>query len=165
MLPSIVVSLLLLPSLSVAAAPPPPRRDPLHIPVLRRRHLPKNGDAVLDRYANLASNLRGKYKYHPSVSRRAPTTTGISITNQVSCISSMAASFPNMQIIKESDTSYFASVNVGTPYVLSSRIPLHSLICCLRSDPKPSTSSSIRVHQTCGLPPTAALPVVKAPQS
>ncbi|KAI0250106.1 aspartic peptidase domain-containing protein [Lactifluus subvellereus] len=97
MLPSIVVSLLLFPSLSVAAAPPPPRRDPLHIPVLRRRHVPRDGDAVLDHYANMAAALRGKYNYGPSPMSRRAQTTDISVTNQ------------------GSDTSYFAPVSVGTP--------------------------------------------------
>ncbi|KAI0250118.1 aspartic peptidase domain-containing protein [Lactifluus subvellereus] len=94
MLLSIVVSFLL-PSLSVAAGSPPgpPRRDPLHIPVLRRRHVPRDGDAILDHYANLAAGLRGKYNYDRRVSRR----DDISITNQ------------------GSDTSYFAPVSVGTP--------------------------------------------------
>ncbi|KAI0250110.1 aspartic peptidase domain-containing protein [Lactifluus subvellereus] len=98
MLLSIVVSLLLFPSLSVAAAlpPPPPRRDPLHIPVLRHRRVPKDGEAVLDHYANLAAGLRGKYHYGPPVLRRAKTVDN-SITNQ------------------GSDTSYFAPVSVGTP--------------------------------------------------
>ncbi|KAI0250122.1 aspartic peptidase domain-containing protein [Lactifluus subvellereus] len=100
MLLSIVVSLLFFPSLSVAAASPPPRREPLHIPVLRRRHEPRDGDAVLDHYANLAANLRGKYNYGPPVSRRArakTSTVDITITNH------------------GSDSSYFAPVSVGTP--------------------------------------------------
>ncbi|KAI0250116.1 aspartic peptidase domain-containing protein [Lactifluus subvellereus] len=96
MLLSIVVSFLLFPSQSVAAGSPPgppPRRDPLHIPVLRRRHVPRDRDAILDHYANLAAGLRGKYNYDSPVSRR----DDISITNQ------------------DADSSYFAPVSVGTP--------------------------------------------------
>jgi cathepsin D len=89
MLLSIIIPLLLFPSLLVAAASPPPRRDPVHIPVLRRRHVRSGGEADLGHYANLAASLRRKYKYGPPVSRRAQTAD-INMTNQVSCISDIA---------------------------------------------------------------------------
>jgi hypothetical protein len=66
MLLSTVVFSLLFSSFSVAAAPPL-RRGPIHIPVLRRNYGDK-GD--VSRYARVAANLRRKYKFRSSLSRR-----------------------------------------------------------------------------------------------
>ncbi|KAI0301043.1 aspartic peptidase domain-containing protein [Multifurca ochricompacta] len=93
MLPSIIISLALFTSLSIAAAPP--RREPLHIPVLRRRHVARGQEADLVHYASVSAGLKDKYNFSP-LSRRAQTTD-VGITNQ------------------GSDTSYFAQVSVGTP--------------------------------------------------
>jgi cathepsin D len=83
MLRSILVSLLLFSSLSAAAAPPP-RRDPIHIPMLRRRNARRGtSDADLGHYANAANALRTKYNMVPQVSRRAAQTVAIPVTNQV----------------------------------------------------------------------------------
>ena len=165
MLLSIFVSLLLFPLFSVAAASPPLRRDPLHIPVLRRRHVRSGGEVDLRHYANLATSLRSKYNCGPPVFRRAQTAD-ISITNQASYIWSGSAR-PHFltRTTKDLDSLYFVPVSVGTPYELSLRMSFHNLIRCLRSGPKLWTSPSTRVHQRCGLPPPTALPGVRAPQS
>jgi hypothetical protein len=83
MLRSILVSLLLFSSLSAAAAPPP-RRDPIHIPMSRRRNARRGDSPVdLDHYVNAANALRQKYNIGSPMSRRAAQTAAIPITNQV----------------------------------------------------------------------------------
>jgi hypothetical protein len=90
MLLSIVASLLLFSSLSLAAAPPLLKRDPIHIPLIRRRHGHERRDGLVDlhKYAGILTNLRVKYGYghNSSVSRRAD----IPLTNQVRRMSGMA---------------------------------------------------------------------------
>jgi hypothetical protein len=80
MLPSIILSLFLFSALSGAAAPPSPR-DPIHIPVLRRRHVRRDG-SVPDHYTQAAARLRKKYGYNLPVSRRAQTVD-MALTDQV----------------------------------------------------------------------------------
>ncbi|KAI9453773.1 acid protease [Lactarius psammicola] len=96
MLPSILFALSFFVPLSLAVVPA--RRDPLHIPVFRRRHHTRRGEeADVIHYAAVLEATRHKFNYDsPGVSRRAQTTD-IGITNQ------------------GSDVSYFAQVNVGTP--------------------------------------------------
>jgi hypothetical protein len=74
--------------LSVAAAQLQ-GRDPIHIPVLRRRHVRHRDQADLHHYAKLAAGLRDKYNYGPSVSRRAQTTDFI-LTDQVRRVTDVA---------------------------------------------------------------------------
>jgi hypothetical protein len=63
---------------------PPQRHEPLHLPVVRRHNARRGGAADMDRFAAAAHRLKGKYGYRRSaLSRRAPTTTDIGITNQV----------------------------------------------------------------------------------
>ena len=87
MLLSIVISSLLLCSLSVAVAPPL-RRDPIHMPMTRRRHVRRGKLVDLDHYARVATRLRARYKQDLSVSRRAEAD--FSLTNQVRLISGVA---------------------------------------------------------------------------
>ncbi|KAI9437532.1 acid protease [Lactarius indigo] len=95
MLPSILFALSFFAPLSLAVVPP--RRDPLHIPVIRRNHARRGEEADTAHYSAVLAGLRHKYNYDsPGVSRRAQTTD-IGITNQ------------------GADVSYFAPVNVGTP--------------------------------------------------
>jgi hypothetical protein len=82
-----MASFLLCFSVFVAAAPPLRRdpRDPIHIPVVRRRHerLGRGDPVDLSLYAKVATNLQTKYHGdRPSVSRRA-TAADISLTNEV----------------------------------------------------------------------------------
>lgn len=96
MLPSIIFALALFVSYSVAAVPPR-RREPLHIPVLRRQNVRRSGTADLDRIAASAQATKQKFGITSSSLSRRAQTTDIGITNQ------------------EQDTSYFAQVSVGTP--------------------------------------------------
>lgn len=82
MLPSIFLSLALF-VLDAAAAAPPQRREPLHIPVVRRHSARRGGKADMDRFAAAAHRLKGKYGYPRSAVSRRATTTDVGITNQV----------------------------------------------------------------------------------
>ncbi|KAH9961535.1 aspartic peptidase domain-containing protein [Russula dissimulans] len=93
MLPSIILALPLL-VLSSVAAVPPVRRDPIHVPFLRRsvRH-----DGDLSRYAAAADHTRKKFGYSISSPSRRASSADVGLTNQ------------------GQDTSYFTQVSVGTP--------------------------------------------------
>ena len=102
-----VLSLLptLLASPSPASAP-----SPLHFPLARRNTGPKSAAD----YAEIADNIRIKYGRPPILStssklRRAGNVANIDTTNQ------------------QSDSSYFAPIQVGTPYVATSSFVLSSL--------------------------------------
>jgi hypothetical protein len=69
MLLSTVIFLLLFSSFSVAATPRL-RRDPIHIPLLRRNYIRRGNKGDVSRYARVAAGLRRKYKYGSSLSRR-----------------------------------------------------------------------------------------------
>ena len=84
MLLSIVVFLVLFSSFS-AAAVPPLRRDPIHIPVLRRNYI-RRGDKVA---AGLLRKYRKKRKHSSSLSRRGQTQD-FDLTDQVRHMSGMA---------------------------------------------------------------------------
>jgi cathepsin D len=95
MLPSILFALSFFAPLSLAIVPP--RSAPLHIPVKRRYHVPRGGEANLDHYSTVSAGLRNKYNFNSEGPSRRAQTAGIGITNQ------------------GQDVSYFAQVNVGTP--------------------------------------------------
>ena len=66
-----------------------PRRDPLHIPVIRRNDAPRRGGEVdVDYYSSVVAGLRRQYKYDSPKPSRRGLTSDIDITNQVrrSCI-------------------------------------------------------------------------------
>ena len=87
MLPSSIITLALTFSLSLAAAPPRPR-DPLHIPVVRRRSPRRDPQANLDHFAAVSKALKNKYNQSgPSTPSRRGSTTDISIINQVRFLS------------------------------------------------------------------------------
>lgn len=84
---------------SAFAAPNAQPAAPLHFPLLRRNAQPKSATD----YASIADNLRLKYG-RPAVNpasklRRAGNVANIATTNQ------------------QADSSYFAPIQVGTPYV------------------------------------------------
>jgi hypothetical protein len=87
MLLSIVISLLLLCSLSEAAAPRL-RRDPIHMPMTRRRHVRRGDSLDLDYYTKAATSLRARYRYDRSVSPR--DTEDIALINLVGLMSGVA---------------------------------------------------------------------------
>ncbi len=82
MLPSIIFALALFVSYSVAAVPPR-RREPLHIPVLRRQNVRRSGTADLDRVAASAQATKQKFGITSSSLSRRAQTADIGITNQV----------------------------------------------------------------------------------
>ena len=87
MLSSILFALSFFIPLSLTLAPP--RRDPLHIPVIRRNHAPRRGGEVdVDYYSGVVAGLRAKYKYDSPKALRRAQTSDLAITNQVrhSCI-------------------------------------------------------------------------------
>jgi hypothetical protein len=163
MLPLLVVVSLLFSSLSLAAAPPP-RRDPIHIPVLRRRHVRRGSPVDVNHYAGVAAGLRNKYNFGRSVSRRAQTA-GIAITNQVRRMSGVARPrFITHQRVPIQATLR-QSVSVLRKLVVVQSVAVRRLTQRFRSGPNPSILSSTRVHRTCGLPVQTALPVIRAPLS
>lgn len=95
MLPSILFALSVFVPLSLAAVPA--RRDPLHIPVIRRRHARRGEEADVIHYSAVSAGLRHKYNFDSLGTSRRAQTTDIGITNQ------------------GADVSYFAPVSVGTP--------------------------------------------------
>ena len=81
MLPSILFALSLFAPLSLAAVPP--RSEPLHIPVTRRQHVPRGGEANLKRYSEASAVLRRKYNFDSRTPSRRAQAASIGITNQV----------------------------------------------------------------------------------
>ncbi len=82
MLPSILIVLSLFAPLSLAVVQPV-RRDPLHIPISRRNHPRRDGEADVDHYATVAAKMRHKYKFGSLRESRRSQTSDIGITNEV----------------------------------------------------------------------------------
>ena len=106
---TLLAVLSLLPTL-LASPSPAPAPSPLHFPLARRNTGPKSAAD----YAEIADNIRIKYGRPPILStssklRRAGNVANIDTTNQ------------------QSDSSYFAPIQVGTPYVATSSFVLSSL--------------------------------------
>jgi hypothetical protein len=81
MLPSILFALSLFVPLSLAIVPP--RSVPLHLPVKRRYHVPRGGEAVLRHYSAVSAGLRKKYGFASRKPSRRAQTAAIGMTNQV----------------------------------------------------------------------------------
>ena len=71
------VALIALAALGVSA------HDPIHVPIARRTH----GGHTVDRLPRMADFVRSRYN-HPTLRKRAGTTTALAITNQVRALHS-----------------------------------------------------------------------------
>jgi cathepsin D len=81
MLPSILFALSFFAPLTLAIVPP--RSVPIHVPVKRRYHVPRDGKADLQHYSTVSAGLRNKYNFSSGGHSRRAQTAGIGITNQV----------------------------------------------------------------------------------
>ena len=117
----------------------PPRRDPLHIPVIRRNNVPRRGGEVdVDYYSGVIAGLRKKYKFDSPKASRQAQTVDINIINQVrhSCIT-RARIRPTLRITQGSRYKLLCASQRRHP--VSSHRDILALLFQLSLVPRPQT--------------------------